>query len=131
MVDKTNILPDLQVRLGVDWTPAEKEAEKELGKIIYRDANIDLEALDENLNGSEDKLFENYMVKRNDFIYREKIGGQDGPSHKTSPLEILRNITEKIKKARKGGNGREKKDRNDPIYYRQSGPAGRRCIRWG
>ena len=49
MADKTtNILPKLQERLGAtNWTQPEKEAEKELGKIIYRNTDIDLENLSE------------------------------------------------------------------------------------
>ena len=98
MVDKTNILPALQARLGVDWTPVEKEAEKELGKIIYSTTDIDLENLSEDLNDSaDDALFENYMVKRNDFIYIKEIGNPNT----TPPTEILSNIKKKIKKARK------------------------------
>tara|TARA_A200000113_G_C8821683_1_gene340689 strand:+ start:131 stop:604 length:474 start_codon:yes stop_codon:yes gene_type:complete len=91
-MDETNILPQLEERLRANWTSEEKSAEKVLGKIIYGDANIDLEALDENLNDSvDDALFENYMVKRNDFIYRKNLGNPII----TSPSKILDNIKKK------------------------------------
>ena len=99
-----NILPDLQRRLGVNWTPDEIDAEKELCKIVYGDTNIDLENLNEHLNESVkgEKLFENYLVKRYDFIALYKLGN---PAT-TLPSDILKNLETKNDERTRRGKGK-------------------------